>query len=134
MQHPTGARSPDLVMARQVSDAALVDARVIDPHAPIRPRPPAAPAVPAIPAPAGVGRASADVVRASFARRSGQILLEGLVSRLSPRFGEFEMSRAVVLSVDRAPSTVGQSSRDPDWRPTSPRVGVSPKPNPGPAR
>ena len=73
MQHPAGARSPDLGMARQVSDATLVDARVMDPLAPAsggpglrRPRPPAAPAVPAIPAPAGVGRASADVVRASF--------------------------------------------------------------------
>ena len=34
MQHPAGARSPDLGMARQVSDVALVDARVMDPLAP----------------------------------------------------------------------------------------------------
>ena len=127
MQHLTGARSPDLVMARQVSDAAFVDARVIDPPAPIRPRPrrprrsrrSLRRRVSVGRLLVSVGRLLASVGRllTSFARRSGrrsgQILLEGLVRRLPPRFGEFEMARAVVLSVDRAPSTVGQSSRDP---------------------
>ena len=132
MQHPAGARSPDLGMARQVSDVALVDARVMDPLAPVS-------GGPGLRRPRRSRRSrrrrvSVGRLPTSFARRSGQILVEGLVSRLSPRFGEFEMSRAVVLSVDRAPSTVGQSSRYPHWRPTSPRVGVSPKPNPGPAR
>ena len=50
MQHPTLARRPvpDLGMARLVSDVALVDTRVMDPLAPIGPRPLAAPAVPAV--------------------------------------------------------------------------------------
>ncbi len=66
-------------------------------------------------------------LRRRFRRRSGRIVMGGLVSRLRPRFGGLDACCAVELSVDRAASTVDPPSGDLPCRLTSPGVGIRPE-------